>query len=390
MEKKQRTIRQALKPISIAAITVFFIACNSQNQAKISLSFPESKGEKVTIEEQRVSGAKLLSKEEFSSKGHLKYKFELEQPTFYNLRFKEANSVYLILNPGDKVTISGTVETPVIKGSSDSEKLNVLYDSLYSVREKLNKLRTKFSSTISIEEKEKVTAEYEKIREAHHLFSLKYVLDNLGSMVSLAAIYQEFNTGEFVFGEYRDLQYFKLVNDSLSKYYPRHRHVLALKRNFNQMMDTYNLEKLVATADHVDEGLPDVFLPTTSGDSVSLSAMKSKYVLLNFWTHYMPQHESYIPKLKDAHDRYAKKGFDIYNVYMGKSVEAWEKAINFEEIKSWTNVADTSFPFSVTRGKYNVNALPSNYLIDSKKQEILAKDLSPEQLVRSLSIKLDK
>lgn len=390
MEKKQPTINFVLKSAALAIVTLFFISCNSKNQANISLSLSESENEKVTIEEQRVSGGKLLSKEELSSKGQLKYKFELEQPTFYNLRFKDANTIYLILNPGDKVSITGTVEKPVIEGSPDSEKLNILYDSLYIVRARLNKLRTQYNNSDSQEEKENIAAQYRKITDAHHKFSLKYILDNLSSMVSLAAIYQEFSADEFVFGEYRDLQYFKLVNDSLSKYYPRHRHVLALRRNFKQMMDSYNLEKLVAKAGYVEEKVPEIILPSATGDSVSLSSMKSKYVLLNFWTHNMPQQEEYIPKLKGVHERFSKMGFNIYNVYVGKSLEDWKRTIKFEEINKWRNVADTSFPFSITRGKYNVNTLPANYLIDAENQEILSKDLSPEQLVRTLSIKLDK
>ncbi len=389
MEKQRYPLGFYSKSILITSLLLSFVACTSKDQANLSLNIKELKKDKMTVEEQRVSGAKLLSTEEINSRGKINYSFNLEQPTFYNLHFTKGKDIYLILHPQDKIKITGSSKNPQIEGSPESEKLNELYDSLYAVRGILNKYRAEYELEKNVAKKEEIYSKYVDISQTYYKYSLKFILENLSSLVSLAAIYQELGPGEYVFGGTRDLQYFKLVSDSLMKYYPKHRHVLALKRNFNKMMKSYHLEQLVAKSDIEVQNIPELLLPSIKGDSVSLLSMKENYVLLNFWTQNMPNAQDYFPKLKSIHDRYKRKSFDIYNVYVGKSIEGWQKAINFEEISMWTNVADTNFPFSITRGKYNITELPTNFLIDIKNQEILGKDFAPEQLLRSLSIKLD-
>lgn len=389
MEKKQYPIGLVIKSVLLTTLLLSFFACSSKDQAKLTLNIEELKNDKMTVEEQRVSGTKVLNTEEINSRGKVNYKFELDQPTFYNLKFEKGKSIYLILHPEDKVKITGTNNDPVIEGSEESRLLNELYDSLYTTRGILDKYRAEYEAAKDTEEKEKIYEKYLSVSKGYYKYSLRIILDNLSSMVSLAAVYQELGPGEFLFGGYRDIQYFKLVSDSLIKYYPKHRHVLALNRNYKQMMESYQLERLVASAGIEENSLPELFLPSVKGDSVSLLNMRSRYVLVNFWTHYMPNAQDYLPKLKSVRKKYKAKGFDIYNVYVGNSFEAWEKAIRFEEISEWTNVADTSFPFSLTRGKYNVTDLPANYLLDIKNEEILGKNLAPDQLLRSMSLKLD-
>lgn len=387
MEKKQYSLKSIINSILLIAITLTIFACSS-DKAKLSFIIEDLKGELMTIEEQRVSGAKFISAEEISPKGKANYEFEIDQPKFYNLRIENGKDIFLLLHPQDRVKISGTSNKPVIEGSPDSEKLNLLYDSLFVTRNKLSDLKRKYQSA-NVQDKEEFSRLYNETYDEYYRFSLQFILDNLTSIVSIAAIYQEVGSGEYLFGGIRDIQYFKLLNDSLSKYYPKHRHVLALQRNFNQMMESYQLEKLIASADIKEENVPNLKLPSVNGDSISLLPSKSRYILVNFWTNYMQGSDNYIPQLKKVFDKYGNRGFDIYNVYVGKSYEAWKKAIDFEEIDKWTNVADTNFPFSVTKAKYNVTSLPSNYFLDLKNEVLLGKNVTADQLNRALAIKLD-
>ena len=63
--------------------------------------------------------------------------------------------------------------------------------------------------------------------------------------------------------------------------------------------------------------------------------------------------------------------------------------MKYEEIGKWTNVADTNFPNSRIQGIYNIQALPTNFLIDLQDNSILAKDLNTTQLNQKLSVLLD-
>lgn len=389
MEKKRNYLK-LLRNVSFIAFTFVFIACNSKEKAKIKISIPELSNATGFIEEQRVSGAKFLDSANFSSSGNYSYKVDLDQPTFYNLRVPKHKDIFLILHPGDKVSLSGSLKALEISGSDDSKKLNILYDSLFSVRKTLSDLRSDFEHAASEEEKTNISNKYEATIEGYRRFSLQTILSNLSSMVSLAAIYQEIGPNEYLFAKNKDLQYYKLVNDSLSKLYPKHRHVLALMRNFNSMMGNYNAKRILSSAKTIEEGIPELTLPDLTGRQVAMLKQNKKYILLNFWSEQIERIPNFFPDLKNIHNRFGTKGFDIYNVYLGPNREnKWENTVKFEEIQDFINVADTNFPGSKTQMAFNVVRLPANYLIDISRGEIVGKDLNLAQLQRSLAIKLE-
>lgn len=388
MEKKLNILSWS-NHIWLLGIAIFMFACNADEQAKLKVKLTDFANIKGVMNEQRITGEKFLDSVMFSSKGEASYKFELDQPNFYNLRCNNNKNIYLLLQPKDKVSISGTFDNMTIEGSEDTKKLMFLYDSLFKVRKALSDIKSKYDRSQPDSDKNALAAEYQDIRKKYKSFSMQFILDNLNSMVSLAALYQETSPGEFVFATNRDLQFYKLVSDSLNKYYPKHRHVLALKRNFNQMLDNYNMNLLLANADNIKEGLPELELPTYYGDKIALSSMQEKYVLLNFWSLNVSANKDYFPNLKKLYGRFSKKSFGIYNVYIGKSPKKWQKVVEFEEIDDFTNVADTSFPFSSTQTAYNITSLPTNYLIDLENKEILGKNMTTDQLTHSLAIKLE-
>jgi hypothetical protein len=386
MEKKQ-TI---MKKISILILVLLSaVSCSTKEKTKLNIHVSGLKDKLAILQEQRVDGIKNIDTISFSRSGKLKYTLEIRQPGFYTLNIPGSSNIYLILFPNDKIDINGRNDDKIkdlkITGSPDSEKLNYLYDSLFATREILKDIQNKYDSTQQETEREGIRQEYLSVLDIYRKFSMQFVLDNLTSLTSVAALYQEVGPEEFVFGRKRDLQFFKLVTDSLTKYYPKQRHVLALQRNFKQMMGSLQLERMLTNVDDVTEGLPNLELPGTDGEIVSLESMKERYILLNFWQPADAASRQLFPGMNSLFKKYHQKGFGIYNVYLGKSVSGWNKIINFEEIQNWVNVADTSFPYSKTRMTYNIVTIPSNYLLDMKDKNIIAKDVGPQQLSKVLS-----
>ena len=123
MEEKQYLL---IKVFVLIFTLTLFSACNNEERAKIKISNLEYSKCKVIIEEQRVTGKKIIDSLYFSSKGKLTYKFNLKQPKFYNLRFNNSDEVFLLLHPTDVVSISGNEKELVIDGSDESKKLNYL------------------------------------------------------------------------------------------------------------------------------------------------------------------------------------------------------------------------------------------------------------------------
>ena len=182
----------------------------------------------------------------------------------------------------------------------------------------------------------------------------------------------------------RDLQFYKIVTDSLVKKYPRVKQVIALKQNTQKLLSDYYNQKLLSFADTDNIGLPEIALPDSKGDTINLKSLKGKYILLSFWATWNNPSIEYNLGLKDIYQKYKSKGLEIYHVSLDKSIETWNRSIIFDELK-WINVIDTTFPYSRAAGVYNVQMLPANYLIDKDFSTIIAKNLLPAQLDAKLA-----
>lgn len=386
MEKKQKFLS---KTLIILFIVLLSGACKNENEAQLEFKITGLEGQSAIFQEQRVNTVKILDTVGFDSKGRLSYRVALRQPSFYNLVIPASSDLFFLVYPGDKIEVTANSDSEItnltINGSPESEKLNMLYDSLFATREILKAIRKEYRTTEDQLIRDSLNKKYENVIKSYKKFSYQFVLQNLSSLCSIAALYQEVGPSEFVFGQKRDMQFFKLVTDSLGKYYPRHRHVQALKRNFDVMYESFKLERILDKVGSAENSLPNLLLPSINGKELSLNDIKQRYVLLNFYNEDLPENSVIFPKLNTIYKKYSKTNFNIYNVYLGKSTDNWKKLIHYEEIGNWVNVADTSFPLSKTRAYYNVQSLPSNFLIDLKENVILLRDVSPEKLAQILS-----
>ena len=113
---------------------------------------------------------------------------------------------------------------------------------------------------------------------------------------------------------------------------------------------------------------PDFTLKTHEGRDFTLSSLRGKYVLVDFWASWCGPCRASIPHLKELYAKYKQKGFEIVGVTNDTDHAAWKKAI--EDDKSmWIHVADI-FPEKGGRAevvsKYAAHYLPTLYLIDKE------------------------
>ena len=96
-------------------------------------------------------------------------------------------------------------------------------------------------------------------------------------MASLKAVYQRIDENSYVLYEPNDLQYLKIVADSLGKYYPNSKNVRALaedlKNELNQMYSS-RIRNLASTAPEItlNPNLKDV-----GGKRISLSSLEGRW-----------------------------------------------------------------------------------------------------------------
>jgi len=377
-------------------ITLF--ACSKQEKAILSGKIKHAEGVTTFLEELRITSSRTIDSAEIDVKGNFRFKISLTQPGYYQLNFDDEKSLTLLLSPGEKLKLKADFDDfyqgKNIEGSENSVRVNELHDTLRSVISQLTTIRKEYKELDDADKtyskkRDSLETLFAQIQNNHHKYSIQFILEDIASLANIAALYQEYSPGEYVFKSQRDIQFFKLVSDTLSKYYPKVRQVKVLKDNYQAMMTAYQKERLLQQVNAVEMNMPDLLLPDTKGRIRSLSSLKGKIVLLTFWLVNQQESIANVVELKKIYKKYHNKGFEVYQVSVDKAKPAWLNALKFEEIQ-WVSVIDTAFPSSSTRTLFNVNKLPLNYLIDRDQSEIIAKNISPEALNRTLSNLIDK
>lgn len=124
-------------------------------------------------------------------------------------------------------------------------------------------------------------------------------------------------------------------------------------------------------------------LPTVKGDKISLSSLKGKVILLDFWASWCMPCRSANRKLVKLYDKYRTKGFEIYSVSLDDEKADWEKAIRQDKI-SWLQVNEPTVWGAESARRWNISALPTTFLIN-KKGDVVAINIEGKELDKEIT-----
>lgn len=130
---------------------------------------------------------------------------------------------------------------------------------------------------------------------------------------------------------------------------------------------------------------PDFSQPDTVGNTVKLSSLRGKYVLVDFWASWCGPCRAENPNLVKTFNQYKDKGFTVLSVSLDQPGKqgAWLAAIHKDGL-TWTHVSDLKFWDNEVALLYGVKAIPTNLLLDPQ-GKIIAKDLRGADLDKKLA-----
>lgn len=139
----------------------------------------------------------------------------------------------------------------------------------------------------------------------------------------------------------------------------------------------------------IGDKAPEITQTSPSGTEMSLSELKGKLVLIDFWASWCGPCRRENPHVVKAYNEYKDKqfvngeGFAIFGVSLDNNAERWKEAIERDKLTWPHHVSDLMGWKSAAAALYKVNSVPANFLID-KDGVIIARNLRGSVLENTL------
>lgn len=192
----------------------------------------------------------------------------------------------------------------------------------------------------------------------------------------------------------------------LAKKYPNHEYV-AEYNNFVTMVEKAGTQSQTTEAIQVGMPAPEITMKSPDGKKMSLSDLKGKVVLLDFWASWCGPCRKANPHVVEVYQKYKDKGFTVYSVSLDgidsrskarypteeqfqaaleQSKKSWLAAIEKDQLIWPYHVSDLNKWETQAARMYGVSGIPKTFLIgrDGKIAAVNPRFTLEEELLKVL------
>ena len=354
----------------LSLFTILFIGCTSEKKPSFTIegSVPGLKENFIllsVVDDIQNNISTVIDTIKVSDLGEFKSDYSLE-PSIYTLNFDEIKSINIAIDKGQHISIKGTsLDDLEISGSVDTDLL-IAYEAFRI--ESLDRLVTSVRKEIKTLQSDKINedkiAELRELEVANykkHLAELmNFVKEKMGTSIAIYATSTRWIGGE-------NLPFLqKLVGEFEEKH-----QTLKITKKLKERLQL--LEKT-----SVGGTISEIEMPNSLNELISLSDIRAKYTLIDFWASWCPPCRTESKLLNGLYNAYNAKGFEIYGISLDSKRESWLNAIEKDK-RIWTEVSTVEGFKSKVSVEYGITSLPTNFLIDAS-GKIIAVNIHGKEL----------
>ena len=366
-------------------------SCNTK-QFHVNGTISEAKDSILYLENMSLNGPQVVDSVKLGEDGTFAFGEQsiADNPEFYRLRI--ANQIINVsIDSTETVTFKASYPTMAsayeVSGSDNCAKIKELALLQQGLQARVNAIAGSPSLGVDAVEDsiDKVLTAYKDNVKRNYIFKEPMKAYSYFALFQTVALG---NRQALIFNprsNEADIKVYAAVATSWDTYYPnaergKNLHNIAIEGMKDMRIVRARQQQQYIDADKVQSaGIIDIALPDNRGNVRKLSSLRGKVVLLDFHLFAADHSTERIMMLRGLYNKYHAQGLEIYQVSVDPNEHFWKTQT---AALPWVSVRDANGPDSPLMGTYNIQRIPTYFLIDRNntlvKRDAQVKDIDTD------------